>query len=456
MFRWVQVTVISAALSCSLVQQGDAKQTKSVQVFLSDQQAMEESLETVKQLSVNLTVRAIEELNEKELDKAIKDCYLAINYCPMNDTAYMLLTVIYLMTGQEQKIYDVLTLAGRSYPDFDNIVGNIDDQNLGHIPLNESDGSIFLANFPENKKMAISFMFDDGETDVYKALPTFEKYGFRATIPVIAGIVDDNDDNGFWGSWKEWKDAADRGFEIANHSMFHRNLMKLHGDDYDTSIDQAKEIIERNTGHKVTAFIFPYDSYSSEALRRALRSHEAVRAPEVLNTVYKRTLTIVYGGPRFSIKAANRLVDIAAERHLWLLAECHGVSKNRTMRSFKSITPDFLEAHLAYIHSKADDIWVDTFSHVFEYLLLRTKTKVKISHFTSDTIDFVLHQDGPQVKLSVPLTVIIKTEAGASFQSATSADGRALKAWVCAADKLCIDVDSYENVHVQWKNPSGY
>ena len=81
------------------------------------------------------------------------------------------------MTGQEQKMYDTLTLAERSYPDFDNIVKIIDDENLDKIPMDEPQGSIYLANFPENKKMAISFMFDDGEAHVYKALPTFEKYG---------------------------------------------------------------------------------------------------------------------------------------------------------------------------------------------------------------------------------------------------------------------------------------
>ena len=101
--------------------------------------------------------------------------------------------------------------------------------------------------------MAISFMFDDGEANVYGALPTFEKYGYRATIPVVAGFVADTSNDPFWGTWAQWKDAADRGFEIANHSMYHRDSVKLHGSDFDVAIDQAKEIIEKNTGHPVTS-----------------------------------------------------------------------------------------------------------------------------------------------------------------------------------------------------------
>ena len=77
------------------------------------------------------------------------------------------------------------------------------------------------------------------------ALPTFEKYGFRATIPIIAGMVAEKDNDPFWGSWAEWRDAANRGFEIANHSMYHRDSKKLHGSDFDVSIDQAREPLRK-------------------------------------------------------------------------------------------------------------------------------------------------------------------------------------------------------------------
>ena len=310
---------------------------------------------------------------------------------------------------------------------------------------------MYLANFPENKKMAMSFMFDDGEANVYHALPTFEKYGYRATIPVVAGFVADTSNDPFWGSWAEWKDAANRGFEIANHSMYHRDSMKLHGSDFDVAIDQAKDTIEKNIGHKVTAYVFPHDSYTDEAVSRALRVHEVVRTPEFLRSFYNRTVDIVIGGPHVSVETAERLVDIGIKRRLWLIAKCHGVTEKRSMRSFKSITPEFLEAYLSYIHSKSDDIWVDTFSHVFEYLSLRSHTTIETKTFGADSIDFVLKADEPQAQLSEPLTVVIKTEMGEGVRSAKAGDGHALKAWSCAPDKICVDVDAYDkNIHVQW------
>lgn len=228
--------------------------------------------------------------------------------------------------------------------------------------------------------------------------------------------------------------------------------MKQHGSDFDIAIDQAKEIIEKNINHKVTSYVFPHDSYSDESVSRALRVHESIRTPEFLRPFYHRTVDIVIGGPYVSVETANRLVDIAIKRRLWFIAKCHGVTEKRSMRSFKSITPAFLEAYLAYIHSKGDDVWVDTFSHVFEYLSSRTHTKIETKHFTADSIDFVLHCDKPQEKLSRPLTVIVKTPSGVHVTSAREGDVRTVKAWVCANDKLCVDVDSYEETtHLEWK-----
>lgn len=404
------------------------------------------------EISLDLSNRAIEALKQRNINEAIKDCNLAIDIFPINAKPYILLTKLYLMTGQEQKLYDILTLAGRSYPNFNNILSIVDDTDLDNIPLEEPQDNIYLADFPENKRAAISFMFDDGEKDVYvNALPILDKYGFKATIPVVAGLVAKSDEDTFWGSWAEWRDAADRGFEIADHSMDHRDSRELHGSDFDVSIDQAKEMIEKNIGHKVTAYIFPHDSYDDEAVNRALREHEVVRTMEFLQSFYQKTFGVIYGGPNFSVKTANRVVDIAIKRHLWILANCHGVTTKQGVLSFKSITPSFLDDHLSHIHSKVNDVWVDTFTDIFEYMSRRSYTTIETKDSSGHSVDFVLHNFREGQKLTIPLTVIVKTGDGKTVISAQSADGRVPKAWACAPDKICIDVDSYDQtIHVQW------
>jgi len=404
------------------------------------------------EISVKMADRAVAALKRRNIKEAIEDCKTAIDIFPIDSKPYILLTKLYLMTGQERNMFDTLTLAGRSYPNFNNILAMVDDTDLDRMPLEEPAENIYLANFPEDKKSAISFMFDDGEANIYKALPIFDKYGYKATIPVVAGYVSDTSNDPFWGSWAEWKDAASRGFEIANHSMYHRDSIKLHGSDFDISIDQAKDVIEKNIGQKVTAYVFPHDSYSDEAVARALRTHEAIRTQEFLRPYYNRMVDIVLGGPYVSVESANRLVDLGIKRHLWLIAKCHGVTDKISMRSFKSITPEFLDQNLSYIHSKTDDVWVETFSHVFEYLARRKNTTIETTTSGNNSVDFILHAAKPE-KLPQPLTVVIKTPAGSTLSSASAAatDGHQLKAWNCETDKICVDVDAYEEgVHLQW------
>ena len=119
--------------------------------------------------------------------------------------------------------------------------------------------------------------------------------------------------------------------------------------------------------------------------------------------------------------------------------------------SFKSIKPDFLDKHLLYIHSKADDIWVDTFTKIFEYMFLKAQTKIEIKKFAPDAIDFTVGNNMTSRDLIRPLTVVIKMQVGEKVKSVRSADGQTEKAWVCATDKLCVDVDAFnQNIHVQW------
>ena len=94
------------------------------------------------EISVKMAHRALEALKKKNINEALEDCKISIDIFPIDAKPYILLTKLYLMTGQEQKIYDTLTLAGDSYPDFNNIVSVIDDNNLDKIPLDEPQDNI--------------------------------------------------------------------------------------------------------------------------------------------------------------------------------------------------------------------------------------------------------------------------------------------------------------------------
>lgn len=406
-----------------------------------------DQFDEVKNVSYNKTMNAVQLFRAKEFQQGIDELIDAINIFPLNTDAYKLLVHAYLASGQEKEMYYALDRAGDSYANFDDIVSVIDDADLDNIPLDEPKDNIFLANFPENKRMAISFCFDDGEESIYDHLNIFEKYGFRATLPIVAGFVGTS---AHWGTWAEWKDAANRGFEIANHSMYHRDISRLSGKDLSISINKADALIENKIGREVTAFVFPGGSISSDGISHALQVSEVIRSSDFLGRFYNRTMGIVYGGPYFSLKTANRLIDIGIKRRLWIDAKGHGITANPGVMSYKPIDPSVLDEHLSYIHSKLNDIYVDTFSHVFEYLQVRHKTRLEIRGFSSNSAEFVLRGGIFKEKLSIPLTVVLKAHAQGNM-SAQTQDGKKLYVWSCAIDQLCVDVSSYDqNILVQW------
>jgi len=403
------------------------------------------------QESRQLTQRGIVSLQQKDADMAVELFTAAIKVFPLNNEAYGYLLKVYLMRGQEYKIYETLERAGRSYPAFDQLLNVIDDKDLARIPMPDT-GNVYIAPFPGNKKMAVSFMFDDGEESVYTGvMPIFDQFGYKASISVIPSEVAAYSGDPYRGSWAQWKDAADRGFEIASHSMHHLDAKKLKPADYKVEIDDAKALIEQKIGRRVFSYVFPLDSFSEPVLKYVLQSHPAVRDPVFLRSIYDRTVDIMYGGPNFSTISANRLIDIGINRHLWLISECHGIDIH-SERSYKPLSKDFLSVHLSYIKAHEKDIWVGTFSGVFSYLMIRKAAQVERRDIADGQAEVVLHNVSVGKELLVPMTVVLKVAAlGSGNVSAVMPDGKSLKAWVCGSGEVCVDVGSYDQpVRVRW------
>ena len=68
--------------------------------------------------------------------------------------------------------------------------------------------------WPEGKKMALSFTFDDARlTQVDKGIPLLDKYGVKATFYVSPDNMKQRLDG--------WKAAVTKGHDIGNHSLLH-------------------------------------------------------------------------------------------------------------------------------------------------------------------------------------------------------------------------------------------
>jgi len=124
---------------------------------------------------------------------------------------------------------------------------------------------------------AIMLTFDDGYVDVAQyALPILERYGLKAAIFVVTGLI------GGTNRWDERRGMpslklmtqgqirhwAAKGMEFGSHSRSHRGLTTLDESELDSEVDSSKLDLERITGAAVLSFAYPYGHYNRTVRRR--------------------------------------------------------------------------------------------------------------------------------------------------------------------------------------------
>jgi peptidoglycan/xylan/chitin deacetylase (PgdA/CDA1 family) len=120
--------------------------------------------------------------------------------------------------------------------------------------------------------------FDDGYTDfVTEVMPALDRYGFTATVFVVAGAL------GGHNSWDEpgprktlmtaadVRNVADAGMEVGSHSMSHIRLPESTDEELAEEVRRSREVLAELAGRPVTGFCYPYGAVGE-------REVQAVRA----------------------------------------------------------------------------------------------------------------------------------------------------------------------------------
>jgi peptidoglycan/xylan/chitin deacetylase (PgdA/CDA1 family) len=120
-------------------------------------------------------------------------------------------------------------------------------------------------------KRLVGLTFDDGYADFTRhALPVLERYGFGATVFVIAGRL--GGDN----AWdpegprkrlmdaREVRDLARAGIEIGSHGLRHVRLPAAR-DVLAEEVGGSRRILQEITGEPVSGFCYPYGDLDGDA-----------------------------------------------------------------------------------------------------------------------------------------------------------------------------------------------
>ena len=123
--------------------------------------------------------------------------------------------------------------------------------------------------------------FDDGcRSFCSTAVPIIQRFGFAATVFLIAGLTGERRHR-FHGqecmTWAEVREVQGCGMSIGSHTMTHPELASMKRCAIDEELGRSKQIIEDSVGTPVTSFSYPFAfpeadhalvAYLEDALRR--------------------------------------------------------------------------------------------------------------------------------------------------------------------------------------------
>lgn len=405
--------------------------------------------------SGQVTQEAIKIWLRGDKDLARQKFLEAIALAPNNSLAYSFLAQIYFQEGRDDLALSVLEQAGR-YGTYGDLVYEFLGQMLPSLRARNVAPvypRVSLARFKDNKDSAICFTFDDGPKNVYTLiLPVFDEFGYKATVFVNPAVTTDVPENPWWGSWQEWKDASRRGYEIGSHSFNHWDLTIIPPEIQAEEVSQSYQVIKEKIGIAPLSFAFPFDHSNDFSLKTVHGYYLAARERQALQKIYPPVFLPVYGGDKFSAATGERIIDMVVAMRLWMVAECHA-AKTVEVMTFKPITTEFLRSHLAYIKSKQDKIWVDTFANQYRYLAAVADSSVELIEDSANKIVFKVVSKKPGEGESVPLTVVINP-APAKPQKATAVQAEkkeSLPAEISGA-VILVDVSTRNSpVEVRWE-----
>ena len=152
----------------------------------------------------------------------------------------------------------------------------------------------------------VGLTFDDGYQDfLTTALPVLVRYGFTATVFVVAGSLGGDNEWDAVGPRKallsraQVREVAAAGMEIGSHGLRHVRLPSLPGPRLRWEVERGRQLLRQLTGQAVTGFCYPYGAAGAREVA-AVRAAGFQYGCAVTGTgpVMRHALPRVYVGDR--------------------------------------------------------------------------------------------------------------------------------------------------------------
>ncbi len=134
--------------------------------------------------------------------------------------------------------------------------------------------------YPQGKRKALTFSYDDGQVHDRRLVEIFNKYGVKATFHINSGTLNGD----VFITAEEVKDLY-KGHEVSCHGVEHKNLTAIPKQCVMTEIAEDRKALEKLTGGMVQGMSYAYGSYSSEVKEIA----------KSIGIKYSRTVNSMFG-----------------------------------------------------------------------------------------------------------------------------------------------------------------
>ncbi|NWF51331.1 MAG: polysaccharide deacetylase family protein [Ignavibacteriaceae bacterium] len=282
-------------------------------------------------------------------------------------------------------------------------------------------GEITVKTWPDDRKAAFSFTFDDGLlSQSTNAKQILEQFGFRGSFYFVTSTLTEQLP-GVWryGSWNEFTQMAANGHEVGSHTVTHLNLTNIPAGDTLTEgtilyelYRSAKKIQEKIPFEKAFSIAYPFTAHNQLVDSLSAKFYLSGRGGG--NNFNNSSLT---GLDYFKLKCKENYFNLprnspeddldelndfiaytqsAIDQGKWAMLLAHEVVPFSEIggiinSTWYPMSNEWLTALCQWLYSKssANEIWVETTANVTKYIRQRESFLYQLIAQNDSTIKFI-------------------------------------------------------------------